>query len=151
MIEGYDAVMFVRLSMTFVAPSNAPTVSHCIGQALGNGNGTSLALDLAGVGAGFLPGGGLVTGSASAARTAFAVQAGLTVASTVNSAAHLSGPGIIAGILGGQVSLTTKSAELLAVDLGKSLPIVGVAVNAGAAIYDGYQTYEAYAACRSVP
>lgn len=114
-----------------------------------DGNGASLALDLLGVGAGFLPGGGLVTGSASAANFAFAAQNGLTALSAVNSVAYNSGPGMIASILGGQVTLTAKTSEALAVDLGKSLPIVGVAVNAGSALYDGYQTYQAYSACRS--
>ena len=128
--------------------SDSPTRSRCAAQALGSdGNGVSLALDVAGIGAGFLPGGGLVTGSASAARTAFAVQAGLTAASTVTSVAYKSGPGIIAGILGGQVALTSKLAESIAVDVGKSIPVVGVAVSAGALLYDGYQTYQAYSGC----
>jgi hypothetical protein len=99
------------------------------------------------VGAGFLPGGGLVTGSARAASFAFGAQVGLTAASTGASIAYKSGPGIIAGILGGQVALTAKSAEALAVDVGRSIPIVGVAVSTGALLYDGYQTYQAYSGC----
>jgi len=131
-----------------LAPNKSPTKGQCLKKALGSdGNGVSLALDVAGIGAGFLPGGGLVTGSATAARTAFAVQAGLTVASTAASVGHASGPGIIAGILGGQVALTSKLAESIAVDVGRSIPIVGVAVSAGAAIYDGVQTYQAYSSC----
>lgn len=98
-------------------------------------------MDIAGVAAGFLPGGGLVSGSASAAKAAFAVQGGLTALSAVNSAAYKSGPGVVASILGGQVALTTKTAEALAVDFGKALPVVGVAVNAAAAVYDGYNAY----------
>jgi hypothetical protein len=99
------------------------------------------------VGAGFLPGGGLVTGSAKAASVAFGAQVGLTASSTGVSIAYKSGPGIVAGILGGQVALAGKSAEALAVDIGKSIPVVGVAVSAGALLYDGYQTYQAYRAC----
>lgn len=60
---------------TVVASSNGPTKGQCLGQALkSDGNGVSLALDVAGVGAGFLPGGGLVTGSARAATFAFGAQ-----------------------------------------------------------------------------
>lgn len=69
-----------------------------------DGNGVSLALDVAGLGAGFLPGGGLVTGSARAANIAFGAQVGFTVASTGVSAAYKSGPGIVLGILGGQMN-----------------------------------------------
>jgi hypothetical protein len=99
------------------------------------------------VGAGFLPGGGLVTGSAKAATFAFGAQVGLTAASVGVSVGYRSGPGIVAGILGGQVALTSKSAETLAVDVGKSIPVVGVAVSFGALLYDGYQTYSAYTGC----
>jgi hypothetical protein len=116
------------------APSK--TNSECLG------NEVALGLDIAGVAAGFLPGGGLVTGSASAAATAFAVQGGVTALSTINAIAYKSGPGIVAGILGGQVALTTSVAEKLAVNLGKALPVVGAAVSAGAAIVDGYETYQ---------
>jgi hypothetical protein len=126
--------------------------AQCLGQALkSDGNGVSLALDVAGLGAGFLPGGGLVTGSARAANIAFGAQVGFTVASTGVSAAYKSGPGIVLGILGGQVALTAKTAEALGEDaaeaFGESIPIVGVAVSAGALLYDGYQTYEAYSGC----
>ena len=134
------------------APSNGPTRGQCAAQALkSDGNGVSLALDVAGIGAGFLPGGGLVTGSARAATVAFGAQVGLTAASTGVSVAYKSGPGIVAGILGGQVALTAKSVEAAgeqtALLFGKSIPIVGVAVSTGALLYDGYQTYKAYAGC----
>ena len=137
------------VSGAVVAPSNGtPTRGQCATQALkSDGNGVSLALDVAGVGAGFLPGGGLVTGSARAASFAFGAQVGLTAASTGASIAYRSGPGIVAGILGGQVALTAKSAEALAVNLGRAIPVAGVFVNTGALIYDGYQTYKAYSGC----
>ena len=135
-----------------IAPSNGPSRGQCLGQALKNdGNGVSLALDVAGVAAGFLPGGGLVTGSARAANIAFGAQVGFTAASTGVSAAYKSGPGIVLGIVGGQVALTAKTAEALGEDaaeaFGESIPIVGVAVSAGALLYDGYQTYKAYSGC----
>jgi len=134
------------------APNNGPTKGQCLGQALKNdGNGVSLALDVAGIGAGFLPGGGLVTGSARAANIAFSAQVGLTAASTGVSTAYKSGPGIVFGILGGQAALTAKTAEAFGEDaaeaFGESIPIVGVAVSAGALLYDGYQTYKAYSGC----
>ena len=57
----------------------------------------------------------------------------------------------MAGILGGQVALTAKTAEALGEDaveaFGESIPIVGAAVNTGALLYDGYQTYKAYSGC----
>jgi len=143
-------MVYVRCSTHLVAPNNGTqkTRGQCLGQALASdGNGVSLALDVAGVGAGFLPGGGLVTGSAKAATFAFGAQVGLMAASTGASIAYKSGPGIIAGILGGQVALTATSAEALAVDVGKSIPVVGVAVSTGALLYDGYQTYQAYSGC----
>ena len=123
-----------------------------MGQALkSDGNGVSLALDVAGLGAGFLPGGGLVTGSAKAATVAFGAQVGLTAASTGVGIAYKSGSGVVAGILGGQVALTAKSVEAMGEDavklFGESIPIVGVAVSAGALLYDGYQTYQAYSGC----
>jgi hypothetical protein len=111
----------------------------------------SLALDVAGIAAGFLPGGGLVTGSARAANIAFSAQVGLTAASTGVSTGYKSGPGIVFGILGGQAALTAKTAEALGEDaaeaFGQSIPIVGVAVSAGALLYDGYQTYKAFSGC----
>jgi hypothetical protein len=61
------------------------------------------------------------------------------------------GPGIVFGILGGQAALTAKTAEALGEDaaeaFGESIPIVAVAVSAGALLYDGYQTYKAYSGC----
>jgi RHS repeat-associated protein len=144
----------IRLNIPVVAPNNGPTRSGCLGQALkSDGNGASVALDVLGIGAGFLPGGGLVTGSARAASFAFGAQVGLTAASTGVSIAYKSGPGIVGGILGGQVALTGKAAEALGEEtllaVGKSIPIVGVAVSTGALLYDGYQTYKAYSGCLS--
>jgi len=74
-----------------------------------------------------------------------------TAASTGASIAYKSGPGIVAGIVGGQVAFTGKAAEAFGEDallsFGKSIPIVGVAVSTGALLYDGYQTYKAYSGC----
>ena len=104
----------VKKTRGIIAPSNGPTKGQCLGQALrSDGNGVSLGLDVAGIGAGFLPGGGLVTGSARAANIAFGAQVGFTVASTGVSTAYKSGPGIVLGILGGQVALTAKTAEAI--------------------------------------
>jgi RHS repeat-associated protein len=134
------------------ASNNPKTPSQCFSQAFHeDGNGASVLLDLAGIGAGFIPGGGLVEGGVTATRVAFGVQTGLTVASTVNSAVYKSAPGVVAGILGGQVSLigalTTKGLWQLGEDVGKALPIVGVGVNAAAAAYDISQFAKAYNDC----
>lgn len=151
-VDYTDLTGTIVLDYETFGPNNGPTRSQCLGQALkSDGNGVSLALDVAGIGAGFLPGGGLVTGSAQAATVAFGAQVGLTAASTGVSIAYKSGPGIVAGILGGQVALTAKSVETAgeetALLFGKSIPIVGVAVSTGALLYDGYQTYKAYSGC----
>jgi hypothetical protein len=70
---------------------------------------------------------------------------------TTTLAACAFGIGIVFGILGGQAALTAKTAEALGEDaaeaFGESIPIVGVAVSAGALLYDGYQTYKAYSGC----
>jgi hypothetical protein len=82
---------------------------------------------------------------------AFGAQAGLAAASTGVSIAYNSWPGILAGILGGQVALTAETDEALGEDaveaFGKSIPVVGAFVSAGALVYDGYQTYKAYSGC----
>jgi hypothetical protein len=61
----YDATsQHVHLDCVALAPNNS--VGNCLSKALtSEGNGVSMALDLTGVLAGFLPGGGLVTGSRS--------------------------------------------------------------------------------------
>lgn len=134
-----------------LAPNNMQKKSSCLSKALAqNGNGTSLALDVAGDFAAFIPGGGLVTTtSAALARTGLGVQAGLGVASTVHSLAVGSAPGAALGILGGQATFTAAAAEKLAVGLGKSIPVVGLFFNLGATALDGIQTYQAYSACLS--
>src|ERR1700723_1896636 len=63
--RSYDATATTTTSLATVAPNDEPTKGQCLGQALkSDRNGAWLALDVAGVGVGFLPGGGLVTGSA---------------------------------------------------------------------------------------
>ncbi|WP_263409382.1 RHS repeat domain-containing protein [Terriglobus tenax] len=80
------------------APSNPTTASHCAGVALKK-NGVSLALDVASIGAGFLPGGGAVrlvgtiavgtvaTGYSAATSTSFAQGVGNFANGTLGTAA----------------------------------------------------------------
>jgi hypothetical protein len=89
--------------------------------------------------------------SARAAECCLWREVGLAAASTGVSIGYKSEPGIVAGILGGQVALAGKVAEALGEETlladGNSIPIVEVDVNAGALLYDGYQTYKAYSGC----
>lgn len=57
-----------------------------------------LDFDISGLGAGFLPGSGLVTGSAKTASFALGAQVGLTATLAGVSIGYKSGPGIVGGI-----------------------------------------------------
>ena len=119
-----------------VAPSNPPTKSQCAGQAFKK-NAVALTLDAAGVGAGFLPGGDLVVAG---------VQAGVSVASGINSAVHKDAFGGVVGVLGLPASYTVVAAKTL--DVGaKAIPFFGAALSAVGALNDAYSTYMDYQAC----
>jgi len=119
-----------------LAPNNGPTVSHCLGAA-GRKNAVALSLDVAGVGAGFLPGGDLVVAGA---------QATISVASGVNSAVHGDGVGATLGVLGLPATFTSYAAKAISVG-GKALPGVGTLVSAAGAVNDAYGTYQDYQSC----
>lgn len=90
-----------------------------------------------------------MSGGAKAAQTAFAAQTAITGGAIANSLIFQSGPGFVTGVLGAQGSLVGKSAESLAVNLGRSLPVIGLAINAFSLGYDAVQTAEAFTSCRS--
>jgi hypothetical protein len=122
------------------------TVSQCIGQALSNGNGASLAFDVLGIGAGFLPGGGIVKSVGKVA-----VQTGLSLGSTaVSIAQHNNGEALISW-----GSATLPTAAVAAADISETaasaIPVLGTVVSAGELVYDGWQTGKAYLNCRSHP
>ncbi len=118
---------------------------HCLGQALGK-NGVALALDAAGVGAGFLPGGAAIVAVA---------QIGVGAASTVNSAMSAGKPGeegrlalggAISSIFGMQLSALAPIAKDFGVG-AKAVPGLGSILSAGGVLGDLWQTYRDYEAC----
>lgn len=112
------------------------TPQQCAGEALKK-NAVALTLDVAGVGAGFLPGGDLVVAGA---------QATISVASGVNSAVHGDGIGSALGVLGLPATFTSYAAKAIGVG-GKALPGVGAFVSFLGAANDAYGTYQDYQAC----
>jgi RHS repeat-associated protein len=123
---------------TVVAPNNGmpKTPQQCAGEALKK-NAVALTLDVAGVGAGFLPGGDLVVAG---------VQAGISVGSGVNSAVHGDAIGSGLGVLGLPATFTSYAAKAIGVG-GKALPGVGAFISGLGALNDAYGTYQDYQAC----
>jgi RHS repeat-associated protein len=121
-----------------VAPNNGMprTPQQCAGAALKK-NAVALTLDVAGVGAGFLPGGDLVVAGA---------QATISVASGINSAANGDAAGSALGVLGLPATFTSYAAKAIGVG-GKALPGVGAFISFLGAANDAYGTYQDYQAC----
>lgn len=71
------------------------------------------------------------------------------MASLANNIAYKNGPGVVMGIVGGQITATGKLSESIAVNVAKAVPGVGAVVNAFVLAYDAAQTYGAYSACRA--
>jgi hypothetical protein len=143
------------VSGTVVAPNNGFTKYHCdltgncykgpainakqiqcAQQALAK-NGVALALDVAGVGAGFLPGGDLVVEGA---------QIGVGAASTVNSAIGGDLGGSLTSIFGIQLSALAPAAKWAGVG-ARAVPVLGSVVSAFGAANDAWQTYQSYQSC----
>ena len=124
--------------ITVVAPNNGMprTPAQCAGAALKK-NAVALTLDAAGVGAGFLPGGELVVAS---------VQATVSVASGINSAANGDAAGSALGVLGLPATFTGYAAKALGAG-GKFLPYVGSIVSLAGGLNDALSTYNDYQAC----
>jgi hypothetical protein len=121
-----------------VAPNNGTQSkqSKCAKQALKK-NAVSLSLDVAGVGAGFLPGGDLVVAGA---------QMGIGVASTVNSAVGGDTRGAMTSIFGFQVSAMVPAAKWAGVG-AKAVPVLGAAISTFGAASDAWNTYQDYQSC----
>ena len=109
---------------------------QCAQQALAK-NGVALALDVAGVGAGFLPGGDLVVEGA---------QIGVGAASTVNSAIGGDLGGSLTSIFGIQLSALAPAAKWAGVG-ARAVPALGAIFSAAGALNDAYQTYQSYQSC----
>jgi hypothetical protein len=120
------------------APNNGPTTSHCIGQSLRNGNGTSLALDAAG----FIPGEKLLGATAGVV-----TMVGIGVTSTVNSAMNGDLTGSLSGIAGTQLAAIAPAAKYAGISLAESIPGIGTLLNVGVTARDAYHTYQAYQGC----
>jgi RHS repeat-associated protein len=104
-------------------------------------NAVALGLDIAGVGAGFLPGGDLVVAGA---------QAGVSAASAINSSVHGDGWGTAGGVLGVPASFAGYAAKFVGTG-AKAIPGVGSAISAFGALNDAYATYSDYQACMARP
>jgi RHS repeat-associated protein len=102
----------------------------CLADALRR-NGVALTLDLAGVGAGFLPGGDL-----GVALGGMAVGA----ASTINSAANGDTPGALGSIAGFQLSALVLTGA-------KAVPVLGALVSGAGGLNDAWHTYKDYQSC----
>jgi RHS repeat-associated protein len=119
------------------APNNGTSKQQqCAGAALKK-NAVSLSLDVAGVGAGFLPGGDLVVAGA---------KMGVNAASTVNSAVHGDTTGAMTSIFGFQVSAMVPAAKLVGVG-AKAVPILGAVISTVGAANDAWNTYKDYQSC----
>jgi RHS repeat-associated protein len=123
------------------APSNGmpkpkPTPSQCAQRALRK-NAVALTLDAAGFGAGFLPGGDLVVAG---------VQAGVSVASGVNSAVSGDAFGTVSGVLGLPASFAGYGAKFVGVG-AKAIPGIGSAISAFGFLNDAYGASQDYQAC----
>ena len=125
------------------APNNGmpKTKGQCALEALNN-NKVALGLDVAGVGAGFLPGGDLVVAGA---------QATTSVASGINGAVQYNGTansaaGSVLGVLGLPATFTSYAAKAIGVG-GKALPGVGAVISGLGALSDAYGTYTDYQSC----
>ena len=120
------------------ALNNAPTTSHCIGQALSNGNGTSLALDAAG----FFPGEKLLGATAGVV-----TMIGIGVTSTVNSAINGDLTGSLSGIAGTQLAAIAPAAKYAGISLAESISGIGTLLNIGVTARDAYHAYQGYQSC----
>jgi hypothetical protein len=118
------------------AGSPTPKQLGCLGDAIKK-NGVALALDAAGVGAGFLPGGDLVVAG---------VQMGIGAASTVNSAIGGDAPGAVTGIAGFQLSAMVPAARWGFVG-AKAVPFLGAVVSAAGGLNDLWSSCKDYQSC----
>lgn len=118
------------------ATNNGPTVSHCLGAA-GQKNGVALSLDVAGIGAGFLPGGDLVVAGA---------QMGIGVASTVNSSVGGDVPGAVTGVFGFQLAAMVPAAKWAGMG-AKAIPFLGTALSVASTVRDAAVAYGDYQTC----
>jgi hypothetical protein len=109
---------------------------QCAQQGLTN-NGVAFGLDVAGVAAGFLPGGELVIAGA---------QIGVNTASTVNSAMSGDVTGGMTSIFGLQLAALEPAAKWTGVG-AKAVPFLGSVVGAFGAANDGWQAYQSYQSC----
>lgn len=113
----------------------------CLGSALSK-NAVSIAFDVAGVAAGFVPGG---DGAVAVAQLYVGVGSTVNSASTYGgSARDKAGLGLNFGSLG--TALVTPAAKATGV-LAKSVPILGAVISAAGAINDGISVYNDYQAC----
>jgi hypothetical protein len=116
----------------------------CLSQALGqDGNGASLALDLAGLGASLIPGGGIVKGTLQT--LALGAQTSVALAGVVNSAAHRQTDVALVGIVGTQIAPLAESGLKYA----ELVPLLGLGLNAITTVIDVTNTSRAFLSCQA--
>lgn len=110
---------------------------RCAVQALKQ-NAVALSFDVAGVGAGFLPGGDAVVG---------AVQIGLSTGGAIYSASQNDNLG--AALNGSSIMVvgSTGLAEAVGGDFAKAVPVLGVFTSGVGFLHDAYHAYQGYEAC----
>jgi len=107
-----------------------------------DGNGASLLLDVAGIGASLIPGGGIVKGSLQT--LALGAQTSVALAGVVNSAAHRQTDMALVGIFGSQIAPLAESGLKYA----EAVPYVGLLLNGLSTAVDVGNTYRAFRSCQ---
>ncbi len=122
----------VRIQLMPQAPRE-----HCAGQALQK-NAVALSLDVAGVGAGFLPGGDAVVALAGM---------GVSTAGGIYSITQNDTTGVALNTASFGLSALTPTAEAIGGGVAKAVPGLGAAVSVFGFLDDAYQAYHDYQAC----
>jgi len=110
---------------------------QCAGQALKK-NGVALSLDVAGVGAGFLPGGDAVVAG---------VQVAASTGGMMYSSAHYDSPGTALNAGAFAITAITPAAKAIGGDIARSVPVVGAIFSAAGILNDVRHVYKDYESC----
>ena len=130
-----------QLEPSTAAPNTGgPSAGHCRGAALAE-NAAALGLDVAGDALAFFPGGGLALAGA---------QAGVALASTINSSVHQDVTGAVVGIAGFQIApVGLAAAESAESSWARAVPFFGAVLTVAATLNDARATLRAYEVCKA--
>jgi hypothetical protein len=152
-MSAYACTMGFAANAFGLAPSNAPTVSHCLGAAA-SAKGVSIGLDILGA----IP----VFGNGVSAGAGI-VRAGIAVNHAITSPVFAVGSGMY-GVYGGVTAGPGEAIDSLvgsgsagagiglaladvSLEGTKAIPIVGNVVSGLTGLWDGYQAYQTYQSC----